>query len=340
MPADYVSPAAGRLYAYAADRHAFRAEEALDALGPEADQALAELVALHLLQRAAGTEDAWSAVAPRAAAARALAPLALRMRDTQEEMDRLRCRLDSLTPAYEAGAAQRDPERSGSLELVTDLGAVRAIIAELAAGCTEELLTSQPGGGRPVETLEEAIGRDESMLARGVRIRTIYQHTARYNRPTAAYVERVTALGAQVRTLGDGLMRMLVFDGHTGLMAVRGSNGTPLNGAALVVREPNVVGFMTAAFERSWLGAQPFPTSVGPDLARSISEELRQTIVQLLSEGTEDKVIARRLGMSERTCARHIAEIMRAAGARSRFQAGWLLSPDRPHACPSASADG
>ncbi|MFD5418680.1 helix-turn-helix transcriptional regulator [Streptomyces sp. NPDC127069] len=54
------------------------------------------------------------------------------------------------------------------------------------------------------------------------------------------------------------------------------------------------------------------------------------TIVRLLSEGLEDKVIARRLGMSERTCQRHIAEIMRAVGAKSRFQAWYLLSALNP----------
>ncbi|MFD3678331.1 LuxR C-terminal-related transcriptional regulator [Streptomyces sp. NPDC058613] len=328
MPADQagepeeLSPAARRLYAYAVERHAFGEAEATAALGVRAAAAITELAAAHLLQRApGGAPDRWSAVAPRAAAARAVAPLALLVRETHDEMDRLRGRLETLVPAYEAGTAHRDLSGPGRLELVTDLGAVRGLIAELAASCERELLTSQPGGGRPLETLEESIGRDESLLARGVRMRTIYQHTARYSRPTAAYVERVTALGAQVRTLGDGLMRMLVFDAHTGLMAVPDRSG-----AALVVREPGVVHFMTAAFERSWLGARPFPVTVSPDAARSISDELRQTIVRLLSEGLEDKVIARRLGMSERTCQRHIAGIMRAVGAKSRFQAGFLLS--------------
>ncbi|MBW5481416.1 LuxR family transcriptional regulator [Streptomyces bambusae] len=250
-----------------------------------------------------------------------MAPLALRERETHDEMDRLRARMEALVPQYEAGAAQRGVSGSGRLELVTDLRAVRALIAELAASCACELLSSQPGGGRPEEALAEAIGRDEALLARRVRMRILYQHTARYSRPTAAYVERVTALGAQVRTLGDGLMRMLVFDHHTALLPV---HDTP--GAALVVREPNVVQFMVAVFERSWLQAEPFPVTVSPDHARSISEELRQTIVLLLSEGLEDKVIARRLGMSARTCQRHIAEIMRAAGAKSRFQAGFLTA--------------
>ncbi|MGW0395423.1 LuxR C-terminal-related transcriptional regulator [Streptomyces sp. NPDC003042] len=335
MPADAeLSPAALRLYAYAVERHAFTAADATAALGARAAAAVTELAAAHLLQRTPGDgPERWSAVAPRAAAARALAPLALLARETHDEMDRTRGRLEALVPAYEAGAAHRGPDGSGRLELVTDLGAVRGLIAELVAGCERELLTSQPGGGRPLETLEEAVGRDESLLARGVRMRTIYQHTARYSRPTAAYVERVRALGAEVRTVGDGLMRMLVFDRHTGLMAVPDRAG-----AALVVREPSVVHFMTAAFERSWLAAEPFSTTVSPEAARSISDELRQTIVTLLSEGLEDKVIARRLGMSQRTCQRHIAEIMRAVGAKSRFQAGYLLSGLAPAADDSRRA--
>ncbi|MFF4846811.1 helix-turn-helix domain-containing protein [Streptomyces sp. NPDC001194] len=346
MPADEADPPSGgdlsraarRLYAYAVERHSFAEAEATGDLGARAAAAITELAAAHLLQRApGGGADRWSAVAPRAAAARALAPLALLVRETHDEMDRLRGRLEALVPAYEAGAAHLERNGSGpdGLELVTDLGAVRGLIAELVAGCRRELLTSQPGGGRAVETLEEAIGRDESLLARGVRMRTIYQHTARYSRPTAAYVERVTALGAQVRTLGDGLMRMLVFDGRTGLMSVPDRAG-----AALVVREPAVVHFMAAAFERSWVAAEPFPTTVGPEAARSLSDELRQMIVRLLAEGLEDKVIARRLGMSERTCQRHIAEIMRAAGAKSRFQAGYLLAPTAAPAPDPAGAAG
>ncbi|WP_424212135.1 LuxR C-terminal-related transcriptional regulator [Streptomyces sp. BI20] len=318
-----LGPAASRLYAYAAQRDSFGLAEATAALGARAATALTELVGAHLLQRAPddGDGERWSAVPPRAAAARATAPLALRVRETHDEMDRLRESLEALLPVYEAGEARRALRRSGGLELVTDLRAVRGLIAELAAGCEEELLTSQPGGGRPPETLAEAVDRDEALLARGVRMRTLYQHTARYSRPTAAYVERVTALGARVRTVGDGVVRMLVFDRRAGVMTVK---DTP--GAALVVREPNVVGFMAATFEHAWLGAEPFPVSVGPEQAREISDELRQTIVRMLSEGLEDKVVARRLGMSERTCQRHIAEIMRALGARSRFQAGCLAA--------------
>ncbi|MET9695876.1 helix-turn-helix transcriptional regulator [Streptomyces sp. NPDC006529] len=324
--ADGLSPAARRLYAYAVERHAFDAAEASAALGVRAAAAVTELVAARLLQPdpAGPGEDGaprWSVVSPRAAVARALAPLALRVRETHDEMDRVRRRLDALVPEYEAGIARRDLGGPAPLELVTDLGAVRGLIGELVASCEREVLTSQPGGGRPAEALEEAIGRDESVLARGVRMRTLYQHTARYSRPTAAYVDRVTARGAQVRTLGDGLMRMIVIDGRTALMAVPDAAG-----AALLVREPAVVHFMREAFERAWVQAEPFASSVGPDQARLLSDQLRRMIVRMLAEGLEDKVIARRLGMSERTCQRHIAEVMRAVGAKSRFHAGYLLA--------------
>ncbi|MFD9306049.1 LuxR C-terminal-related transcriptional regulator [Streptomyces sp. NPDC060048] len=331
MPADeaeQLSPVALRLYGYAAERHTFTEAEAAEALGGPAAAAVAELAAAHLLQphpqtQGDGTvrELRWSAVSPRAATARTLAPLAVRVRETHDEMDRLRARLESLIPQYEAGSSQRDRDGVNGLELVTDRTALQNLIRELIGSAEDEVLTCHPGGGRSPEILEQAVVRDEAMLARGVRLRTIYQHTARYSRPTAAYVERVAALGSQVRTVGDGLMRMIVVDQHTGLLEVRDDDK-----AAMVVREPNVVHFMVQTFERSWAQAEPFGTTVGPDQARSISEELRQTIVRLLAEGLEDKVIARRLGMSERTCQRHIAEVMRAVGAKSRFQAGFLLS--------------
>lgn len=345
---DRLSAVARRLYGYAAERHAFSEAEAGEALGESVAAALAELAAAHLIQprsrpAAPAGDDGrpgepervcWSAVSPRAAVARTLAPLALRVRETHDEMDRLRVRLEELLPSYEAGTDLRDRGGANSLELVTDPAALQDLIGELVASAESEVLTCHPGGGRSTATLEGAVVRDEAMLARGVKMRTLYQHTARYSRPTAAYVERVTALGSQVRTVGDGLMRMILVDRHTGLMEVQDDIK-----AALVVREPNVVHFMAQTFDRCWAEAEPFSTTVGPDQARSISDELRQTIVRLLAEGLEDKVIARRLGMSERTCQRHIAEVMRAVGAKSRFQAGFLLSATVAAAAQAAEAE-
>jgi hypothetical protein len=77
--------------------------------------------------------------------------------------------------------------------------------------------------GQRVEVLREAMARTEGMLQRGVRMRTLYQHTAQYSPNTTAYVEIVSNLGAEVRTLGEGFMRMLAFDGEIVVIEPKGT---------------------------------------------------------------------------------------------------------------------
>jgi len=45
----------------------------------------------------------------------------------------------------------------------------------------------------------------------------------------------------------------------------------------------------------------------------------------LLLDGSGDREVAQRLGVSQRTVSRHVADAMRAAGARSRFQWNYRL---------------
>lgn len=58
----------------------------------------------------------------------------------------------------------------------------------------------------------------------------------------------------------------------------------------------------------------------------AISEDMKLSIVRLLVQGLEDRAIARRMGMSLRTCQRHVSDIMDKLGARSRLHAGFLIS--------------
>jgi DNA-binding CsgD family transcriptional regulator len=149
-------------------------------------------------------------------------------------------------------------------------------------------------------------------------MRILYQHTARSSRGTHSYVEQVTRLGAQVRTLDDQFMRFLIFDRECAVFATPGNpNG------AVVIRNPYVVAFMVETYERLWLTAEPFEAD---GTQPEIMDDLKDAIVRLLMAGMTDAAVARRLGMSVRTCRRHIAEIMTALDAESRFQAGYLLA--------------
>jgi predicted DNA-binding protein (UPF0251 family) len=138
------------------------------------------------------------------------------------------------------------------------------------------------------------------------------------------YVEEVSKLGAEIRTVGDGFMQMLVFDATVAVLAVQGNPE-----AALIVREPNLLAFTIAAFERAWTAATPFPRDYRQDQVVAISDEMKSDIVRMLVEGMEDRAIARRMGISLRTCQRHVSEVMDRLGARSRLQAGYLIRERR-----------
>jgi DNA-binding NarL/FixJ family response regulator len=75
----------------------------------------------------------------------------------------------------------------------------------------------------------------------------------------------------------------------------------------------------TLAGERPALAPVITPAPV----LRGAEVELKQQIILLLAEGAKDETVARRLGLSLRTCRRHIAEILDHLDASSRFQAGY-----------------
>ncbi len=310
-----------RVYTYGVGRVSFSPPELSAALQIPDERvalALSELEELRLLRRNQQDQGRLHVVPPRLASRKLLSPIELGIQQQHEELERLRLTFESLVPHYEERMAES--RASWGLELIPDLDDVRVTIERLTSRCRTEMLAAQPGGARDPEALENALARDTAMLARGVTMRTLYQHTARYSQPTIAYVERMAELGAEVRTVSDGFSRMLIFDREVGMLSVQGNSG-----AGLLVHEPNVVLFMVAAFQHAWQRADPFPLVFDRTWAKQVSGEIEQSIIELLGEGLEDKAIARRLGMSERTCQRHVSEIMRSLGAKSRFQAGLLI---------------
>ncbi|MCJ0873520.1 helix-turn-helix domain-containing protein [Streptomyces sp. AP-93] len=282
---------------------------------PLADAAMERLLAMGLLRGAPGST--FRAVAPDEAVAGVVFPLEREIRARRALAEEARASIMSLLPVFEAGRALR--ESQNRFEILEDLTQARSAIADLTAHARDEILTAQPGGARQVDILTEAAPRDQAALERGVKMRVLYQHTARFSAGTGEYVEHLTRLGAHVRTLDDHFSRLLVFDEETAVISVPGNPH-----AAAVVRERSVVAFVKETYERLWLAAEPFAVAFGT--RSEIADDVRQAIVRLLMEGMTDASIATRLGMSVRTCRRHVADIMVELGAQSRFQAGYLLA--------------
>ncbi|GAA2484779.1 MULTISPECIES: helix-turn-helix domain-containing protein [Actinomycetes] len=290
----------------------------------EAARSVERLLAARLLHVVPDDPRVVFAVAPETATAQLAAPVEAEIRERQGRLAEIRRELDRFSASY-----HRSHSPTAAMELLENVEDVRGMLNHASDRCRREVLSSQPGGGSRVpEAMQEALTRDKAMLERGIQLRTLYHHTARFNGPSQVYVTAASALGGQYRTAHELFGRLIVFDRELAFIPVQdGSWG------AIVIREPSTVSYLCEIFEQTWDRATPFADAATQGL-EEVSREIHTTIVRLLAAGHKDEAIARRLGMSLRTARRHIADIMEELGAASRFQAGCqaavlgLLAPD------------
>lgn len=263
--------------------------------------------------------ETYSVSTPRHAASRLLAPLDRQIESLEREAFRLRADFGKYQVAYDEAVAGSDRD----LEFVTLVGhdAINAELERAAARCQEEVLTAQPGGGRSAESLESAWSATKDMLERGIRMRTVYQHSARFSPATRRYVNQVIKYGGQVRSLEEFAERLIIFDRKVAFIPARSDREV-----ALAIQQPAIVEFLVGIFERAWLLGTPFPSqNRAPDVQVLLSG-VRLSIIKLLADGETDETIARRMGLSVRTCRSHISKIYETFGARSRCQLGVFMA--------------
>jgi DNA-binding CsgD family transcriptional regulator len=223
--------------------------------------------------------------------------------DLDELLGSFRDRLRRLVPAA--------PPRRAVAEAVEVVDAAdgAALAGELVAGCRRELLVLQPRLAEPAL----APRWYEAARRRGARVRTIYQNAARYHLPTEGFVAAVAGPGVEFRTVAELPVTVLAADRLAALLPGE-------DGPAVLVRHPLLVEPLARVAEEAWARATPFdPADPQP---AGTAEDTRLAVLRLLATGAKDDAVARRLGMSVRTCRRHVAELLEALGAGSRFQAG------------------
>jgi DNA-binding CsgD family transcriptional regulator/sugar-specific transcriptional regulator TrmB len=314
-----LSPGAVAVYRVALGDGEFRWDSvaAICALG---DEEIAryrdELVRFRLLQPLSKGDETLVPVNPEIAAARLAEPLEERIRSYREVVDSTRERMLQLMPAY-LGRTVSGPV-SGGVELISDPAEVQHLVNQASEKCSKEMLSVQPGGFRDPVALEATLPKELEALERGVRFRVLYQHTTRAQLSLRSHVAAIVKAGAQVRTADQLAERMFIFDREVAFIPKRSiPDQVP---GAVVVREPVLIAFLCALFDQFWVSAVPFITD-GPGY-QNVSDDLRLAILRLLAQGLKDEVVARRMGMSVRTCRRHIASLMQELGAESRFEAG------------------
>lgn len=310
--------AAKRLYAEAVERGSLPVDDPRLREDGELHQAFTLLTDVGLL-RAGDDGRVLAPVDPSSVQARVVVPLGTRGAELLAESSRWAETFSGLGLIYRASpvAAPSPITEIHGLENINDF--LRAAVND----CREELLTAQPHGRRPADTLVEAENRDVKAIQRGVKMRTLYQHSARHSPATREYVADITAAGgAEVRTLDEFFRRLIVIDRQVAVVPASDNHHV-----AIAIRDASVIAYLVDIFERSWERAQPFSLS-GSQAERNIAADVRAMTIRLLVEGHSDPASAKRLGVSTRTYAGYIAALKEEYGVQTRFQLGYAMSAD------------
>ncbi|MGW3130552.1 helix-turn-helix transcriptional regulator [Streptomyces sp. NPDC001123] len=227
---------------------------------------------------------------------------------------------DLFEPFMALGAQEAVPTHS--ISVLEGLDRINGALDLAIAQCQTEMLTVQPSGRRrPEQRLIEALERDKPLIERGVRIRTLYQHTARYSPDRLAYVDQFASGKAEYRTIDELVERLIICDETVAFIPTRDDRQV-----ALEIRHPGLVRYLIKVFEFMWNRAVPLNAGAPYETAPDGITDIQHSIAKLLVEGHVDEAIARRLGMNVRTCRAHIAKLAQVLGSGSRAQLGYLIA--------------
>ncbi|MFJ5735710.1 helix-turn-helix transcriptional regulator [Streptomyces microflavus] len=228
--------------------------------------------------------------------------------------------LGSLEPPTAAPSAVADPSEPG-ITVISGKPAIQSSVAAAVHGAAKDILTLHPGSKRPAQVVE-AVGQSVvEPLQRGVTMRHLYQHSARYNPNLKRYVDGMSYPGLQIRTMEQTMERLFIFDRTVAYIPT-----SPQRDVALRITHPALVRYLIHVYDVLWAGATPFGEPLRTALPGTPLTAVQHSIARLLTEGHVDDVVARKMGISVRTCRSHIARLMQTLGATSRTHLGTLLA--------------
>ncbi|WP_093792186.1 LuxR C-terminal-related transcriptional regulator [Streptomyces sp. cf124] len=282
------------------------------------------LIDAGLLHPAIGEPSWLEPAAPATALHRLLRNIEDRVAEERRREERLTTTFEPLLRIAErctATAATDTP----AITMLTGTERINLAITEATTKASREVLCIQPHthhhGQRGQVSQVASFDRDQALLDRGARIRTLYPHTLRHSPLILARYERLRG-HAEARTLDEVTDRLILID-RTVAFIPAGSH--PDRTMALEIRHPALISFFATTFDRLWILATPmYPKAVQLPVIEGITPRQR-AIARLLVEGHTDTAIADRLGLNVRTARLHIAKLAAQLGSESRAQLGYLI---------------
>jgi DNA-binding CsgD family transcriptional regulator len=304
------------VYRYAARKGAIEAiaaaAEDLSIGVHEVGEAVAQLVESRLLQAEDGGHR-FVPVDPDIAATLLVSTVEREIYQRRELIDQIHERIDVFRQDY-AGTGRQGSTMKPIDYLVGSME-VRGFLKVASDACRDEVLVLQPSKD-DVDEFEELSQAYQPLLGRGITVRILCQHRCRADLATRVKVKKLTDAGATVRTVSHIPRAAAVFDRSLAVLFGFSDGET----SVARVRNHGVVQFILDLFNHLWDSATPLE-GIESGYA-NVADDLQQAIAALMAKGYTDEVVARKLGMSVRTCRRHIAALMRDLDAVSRFQAG------------------
>jgi len=320
---------------------------------------LAELERLSLVGRYTGErrgEERFLPVAPEIAFESLLLA-------REEAIHRTRRHIQLLATRFRANAAGRDPV--DLVEIVTGRAAVIQQVDQLQHSARHEIrgIDRPPYANSDPDRLDPKTGMmpvQAQMMRQGIGYRVIYDTDglATFHRLDTD-IEACAELGEEARVMADTPTKLLVADDRLALIPLRSA---PHELASSVVVHPSgLLDALCEFFEVLWARALPLSEYLGNgagDPRHSTAgaggpgpEDAR--LLAMLTTGLTDQVMARQLGVSQRTFQRRLSALMERLDAGTRFQLGvraaslgWLpqvadeTAPAGGTGAPSASAGG
>lgn len=288
--------------------------EALDLTAEVVEASVDQLLRLRLLRRES-VAGWWRLVpvSPEVAAASLISPIGEEIHRQRAVISRIQSRLTAFQPHYDAHREANDSAAGTGIASLSDTTELSGQLHLAAGRCEREFLGFRPQGVLSLEHIA-------SMAAGGVRVRLLLPHTLRTDLRARPVLRDIVASGGLVRTTSRPPLRVIIIDDAVAFLL----GGDEPGPAGVMIRHEATVRLLRDVVETTWAAAEPYATaSVG---YQDVTEDLHRTIVELLASGLTDDVIARRLGISVRTCRRHIATVLSTLAAVSRFQAGALAA--------------
>jgi DNA-binding CsgD family transcriptional regulator len=210
--------------------------------------------------------------------------------------------------ALEDASVRRWPTRATARQRASTL--IAAERHEHLAINTEEVFDA--------ESTAAALPLDNSMLARGIRLRVLGRPPSDGDR-SSAYATALGRSGGMYRELQTLPLKLMIFDRRVAFLP---SDPLDLEKGYVEVADAEVVRALAGMFDRLWAdGRDPREQGVPPiDLSNR-----EQSLVHLLAMGYTDQSAAQELRLSVRTVAYTMRSLMDRLGVENRFQLALLL---------------